>query len=106
MADVAFGLYCAIRPLPNTTMGNQNRKASPEILWRLSTNLRKLRQARGYTQRELARICGFSKSYISNVEQGTVNITLANLETLALGLDCAEEDLLRRPSSRAVSQDP
>jgi DNA-binding XRE family transcriptional regulator len=100
------GLYCAIRPLPNTTMGNQNRKASPEILWRLSTNLRQLRLARGYTQQELAKICGFSKSYIGNVEQGTVNITLANLETLAIGLNCAEEDLLRRPSHRGVARDP
>jgi DNA-binding XRE family transcriptional regulator len=100
------GLYCAIRPLPNTTMGNQNRKASPEILWRLSTNLRQLRLARGYTQQELAKICGFSKSYIGNVEQGTVNITLANLETLAIGLNCAEEDLLRRPSNRGVARDP
>jgi transcriptional regulator with XRE-family HTH domain len=87
-------------------MGNQNRKASPEILWRLSTNLRQLRLARGYTQQELAKICGFSKSYIGNVEQGTVNITLANLETLAIGLNCAEEDLLRRPSHRGVARDP
>jgi len=103
VADVAFdGLYCMTRRLPNITMGNQNRKASPEILWRLSTNLRKLRQARGYTQQELAKICGFSNSYIGNVEQGTVNITLANLETLAIGLGCAEEDLLRRPSGRGV----
>lgn len=78
-------------------MGHQNRKASPEILWRLSTNLRRLRKARGYTQQALARLCGFSKTYISNVEQGTMNITLANLEAIANGLDCAAEDLLRRP---------
>lgn len=98
MADIAFdGLYCTLRRLPNTKMGQQNRKASPEILWRLSTNLRRLRKARGYTQRELAKLCGFSNTYISNVEQGTMNITLANLETIARGLDCAAEDLLRRP---------
>jgi transcriptional regulator with XRE-family HTH domain len=87
-------------------MGNQNRKASPEIRWRLSTNLKRLREARGYTQSELANLCGLSKTYISNVEQGTVNISLANLEALANGLSCAEEDLLRRPSSRGVSRDP
>ena len=80
--------------------GKPNRKASPEILWRLSENLRCLRRARGYTQRELAKVCGFSTSYIGNVEQGTVNITLANLETIGRGLCCSAEDLLRKPLTR------
>ncbi len=86
-------------------MGTQNRKASTEIRWRLSTNLRRLREARGYTQKELAELCGFRKTYIGNIEQGVVNISLANLEALANGLGCAEEDLLRRPSSRDASRE-
>ena len=49
-----------------------------------------------YTQHELARLCGFVDSYVGDVEQETVNITLANLEALAMGLRCLEEDLLRR----------
>lgn len=81
------------------TMKRENRKASSEILRRLSTNLRRLRAARGYTQRELAKLCGFATSYVGNVEQERVNITLANLETLARVLDCAEEDLIGLPSS-------
>ncbi len=59
-------------------------------------NLKRLRAARGYTQHALAEICGYSKSYISNVEQGTVNISLANLENIADGLNCPAEDPLRR----------
>lgn len=86
-------------------MRNQNRKASREILWRLSTNVKSLRKARGYTQRELANRCGLSKTYVSNVEQGTVNISLANLEVLAIGLDCSEVDLLMRPSNQGVSEE-
>ena len=78
-------------------MGKANRKAGSEVLWRLSTNLRRLRKARGYTQRALAKICGFRTSYIGNVEQGVVNITLANLETLAIALMCDEEDLVSPP---------
>jgi transcriptional regulator with XRE-family HTH domain len=85
---------------PTGRIGIRNRKASPGVLWRLSTNLKRLRQARGYTQRELARLCGFSNTYVSNVEQGTVNICLANLEALAKGLECAEEDLLRTVPAR------
>jgi transcriptional regulator with XRE-family HTH domain len=70
------------------------RKASPEILWRLATNLRRLRKAREYTQDQLAEICGFTPSYIGDIEQQTVNITLANLEALATGLVCWEIELL------------
>jgi len=73
---------------------SEHRKPSAEILWRLATNLRRLRQARGYTQRELSKVCGFAASYIGDVEQETVNITLANLEALAQGLMCLESDLL------------
>jgi transcriptional regulator with XRE-family HTH domain len=86
-------------------MRNQNRKASPEIRWRLSTNVKRLRQARGYTQQELANLCGLTKSYVCNVEQGAVNISLANLEALATGLGCGEEDLLRLPPDGAASRD-
>jgi len=83
-------------------MGTKNRKASPDILWRLATNLKRLRESRGYTQHELAQRCGFPNSYISDIEQETVNITLANLEALANGLECAAEDLLRRPADLAA----
>jgi transcriptional regulator with XRE-family HTH domain len=86
-------------------MGSNYRRASPEILWRLSTNLKRLREARGYTQKELANLCGLNKTYIGNVERATINITLANLEAIANGLDCTAEDLLRRPSSGGASRD-
>ena len=76
-------------------MDTQHRKASPEIRRRLSVNLKRLRKARGYTQEELANFCQFDRNYISNVEQGRLNVTLASLETLARGLGCSEEDLLR-----------
>jgi len=81
-----------------------NRRPSVEICYRLADNLRRYRHYRGYTQHELARQCGFSISYVGDVEQGTANITLANLEALAAGLRCGEDELLRRqlllPTSR------
>jgi transcriptional regulator with XRE-family HTH domain len=78
-------------------MANKNRKASANILERLSANVKRVRVARGYSQEELAQVCGLHRNYVSNVEQATVNITLANLEALARGLGCTEEELLRRP---------
>jgi transcriptional regulator with XRE-family HTH domain len=73
-----------------------HRRPSVEICYRLADNLRRYRHYRGYTQHELARQCGFSNSYIGDVEQGTVNITLANLEAITNGLRCGEDELLRR----------
>jgi transcriptional regulator with XRE-family HTH domain len=72
-----------------------NRKPSQYIRYRLADNVARMRRARGYTQKELADNCGMFKSYISDIEQGTVNISLANLEALADGLNCSEWELLR-----------
>jgi transcriptional regulator with XRE-family HTH domain len=68
------------------------RKAD-ESLWLLATNLRRLREARGYFQTELARRSGVPNRYISSIEKGSQNVTLAMLEALATGLDCALYDL-------------
>ena len=94
--DVGHGAGSAEGP----GMTNNNRKASSEILWRLATNLRRLRKERGYTQERLAKLCGFTKNYISNVEQATVNISLANLEALTRGLNCSMDELLSQPRNR------
>jgi len=82
----------------------ENRKDSSELRRRLGTNIKRLRRARRCTQRNLAKLSGFSGSYISNVERGTVNITLANLQELARGLGCTEADLLASPLWTAHQQ--
>ncbi len=81
----------------DTATERDHRKEVPEILWRLMTNLRRLRAARGCSQQMLADICGLSRSRISSIERGTVHVTLANLETIANGLNCMAKDLLMRP---------
>ncbi len=73
------------------------RKPSSEIRWRLATNTKRLRIARGYTQHQLARRCRFPNSYISCIECETVDVTLANLEALADGLECSLYDLFMKP---------
>jgi len=72
----------------------RNRQPTPEIRLRLAGNLRRIRKQRGYTQERLGKLCGLSKNYISNIEQKTVNVSLANLEALAIGLNCLEADLV------------
>jgi len=71
----------------------KHNQPSPEILSSLSFNVRRLRKARGYTQHGLAKLCQFADSYVGDIEQETVNITLGNLERLTIGLNCAVYDL-------------
>ena len=78
-------------------MPKKKRKASLEIQLRLAKNVKRFRETRGYTQEVLGKLCRLPKNYISNVEQASVNITLANLEALAKGLSCTEAELLERP---------
>jgi transcriptional regulator with XRE-family HTH domain len=84
------------RPSKERGIPRANRKPSWSLCCRLADNVRRYRLMRGYTQHELSRQCGFAKSYVGDVEQGTINITLANLEALAAGLRCGEEELLMR----------
>lgn len=72
------------------------RKASPALLRGVANNIKRLREACGYTQEELADRIGFNKSRIYKLEQATVNASLSSLETVARGLGCDVEDLLRR----------
>jgi len=73
-----------------------NRKPSQAIRDRIAGNLKWFRKIRGLTQEELANRCGMVKNYISNVEQGNVNICLANLETIAKGLDAEAWELVTK----------
>lgn len=58
-------------------------------------NLNKIRRATGISQEELAKIVGVDKSYISNLEHGRNNPTLATLEKLANALRIPIADLVR-----------
>jgi len=84
------------RPAKGETVHRSHRKPSWGICCRLADNVKKYRLLRGYTQHDLARQCGFANSYVGDIERATVNITLANLEALAAGLRCGEEELLMR----------
>src|SRR5882757_2510542 len=78
------------------------RKASSEIRTLLADNVKRLRQLRGLTQHSLALHCGYTKSYIGNIELATQNVTLAALETLANGLGCSPFELLQ-PFTRSLT---
>jgi transcriptional regulator with XRE-family HTH domain len=55
--------------------------------------LRALREAREWTQAELARRCGLHKAYIGFVERGERNVSLINLRKIARVLRVRLSDL-------------
>lgn len=57
------------------------------ILITFGTNLKRIRQEKGYSQRGLAANCSIDSAEISRMENGLVNITLQTLEQLAEALE-------------------
>ena len=56
--------------------------------------MRELRSAKGMTQEKLAELAGLSRQYIGDVERGTRNISLVNIEKIAAALEITLPDLL------------
>jgi transcriptional regulator with XRE-family HTH domain len=55
----------------------------------IAENVRRLRVRKGWSQEELAEVCGYHRTYVGGIERSERNITIATLEALAgaLGVD-------------------
>jgi transcriptional regulator with XRE-family HTH domain len=69
---------------------------------RLAGNIRQLREARGFTQEQMARLSGIPRATWSHLESGAGNPTLSVLHKVALALQVPLEELTSAP--RAVSR--
>ncbi|MFL9916908.1 helix-turn-helix transcriptional regulator [Paraburkholderia sediminicola] len=67
----------------------------PYLRRRVAENVWKLRTERGLSQEKLSDMCGFHRTYVSQVERSATNISLDNLQKLAYGLDVDPVALLR-----------
>ncbi|MGE0706763.1 MAG: helix-turn-helix domain-containing protein [Planctomycetota bacterium] len=66
----------------------------------LANNLRFVRQKRGITQGQLAKLCEVPRSTIANLETGASNPTLSVLTRLARALHLSLEEMLSPPKVR------
>lgn len=60
----------------------------------VAKNIRKYRKARGFSQEELADRCGLHRTYIGSVERLERNITIENMERIAIALGRSPRELL------------
>jgi len=65
-----------------------------KTLSNFGSRLRELRQVRGLSQEAFASQCGLDRTYISGVERGVRNISLANISLIAAALDVSISELM------------
>ncbi len=60
----------------------------------IGKNIVKLRKMRKLTQEDLCGIAQIDRSYLSELENGKMNVTIKSLVTIAHALECELEDLI------------
>lgn len=68
--------------------------AKNDVLARFGEKLRSIRTKNGISQELLATKSGLHRTYVSSVERGERNISLANIEKIANALDVSLADLM------------
>lgn len=75
------------------------RRARNDVRERFGFAVRVLREERGLTQEELAHHCGIHRTYLSDLERGTRNVALVNIERLAHSLSVTLAELFAKVGS-------
>jgi transcriptional regulator with XRE-family HTH domain len=72
-----------------------------DVATRLGRNVRTLREARGMTQSQIARLARIPRATWTNLESGAANPTLAVLDRVATAFQVTIEELVAAPRSEA-----
>ena len=78
-------------------MNSKSKSSSTRKLFAL--NLRTVREGLGLSQEALADFAGLHRTYIGSVERGERNISIDNIERLALALGVPPASLLEKPKT-------
>ena len=66
-----------------------------EILLQFGARVRELRSTKGLSQEAFASQCGLDRTYISGIERGVRNISLANINLIAEALGISLSELMQ-----------
>ena len=70
-------------------------KEKQKVLVQFGARVRALRQSTGLSQEAFAAQCGLDRTYISGIERGVRNVSLANIKILAEALDITLSELMQ-----------
>ena len=76
-------------------MRREKQKISSRAI--LAANLRRLRAGKGLSQEELADLASLHRTYVGSIERAERNVSLDNIEKLAIALQVTTDSLLREP---------
>ena len=76
-------------------------EANGDLSGRLARNAKQLREARGLTQQQIAKLAGLPRATWAHLESGEANPTLAVLDRAATVLQVSIEELLSAPRATA-----
>ena len=62
---------------------------------KLGQNMKRIRTKKNMSQGDIARALGVDRGYISNIESGKKNLTLATIQKLADALKVSADELLK-----------
>ncbi|MDD5507947.1 MAG: helix-turn-helix transcriptional regulator [Bacteroidales bacterium] len=68
-------------------------ESNSEILIKFGNRIREIRKEKGISQEELAEKAGLHRTYIGMIERAEKNITLINIERLAIALNVSLNQL-------------
>lgn len=74
---------------------------SMDVALHLANNMKQLREARGITQQQMAKLAGVPRPTWANLESGSANPTLAVLVRVAAALQITVEELIAPPRASA-----
>ena len=74
---------------------------SDDLAARLAHNVRELRQARGFTQQQMAKLSGLPRATWSNLESGSGNPTLNVLYAVCSAFQVSLEEIVAEPRANA-----
>ena len=72
------------------------KRAKPDIRERFGFALKSRREELGLTQEDFAEKAGIHRTYLSDIERGSRNVSLINIERIAGALALAISELFRR----------
>ena len=67
----------------------------PKILRQFSNKVRRLREAKGWSQEELGRRARLHRTYIGSIERSERNVSLLNIERIAKALGISVYKILK-----------
>ena len=87
-------IVCGIGGEASTNMQSISYGSTMNIQTKLGIRIKQLRKEKGISQEELAFKAGLHRTYLSDIERGTRNVSIRNIEKIAKALGVTPSKLL------------